>query len=229
MKYIEKDFEFVEIENEGFAGDYIKMPTFVGKLWMKSNVKKLRSMMGGVSKDISTRPIDIEDKNIKGYKNDIRIRVYKPEDDVKRPVMIFIHGGGWFAGSIDAVHDYCKAVSDRADIVVISVDYGLAPENPYPTGLEECYEEIKWSFENKDDLNIDTDNIIVSGDSAGGNYSAILSIMARDRKDFNISKQILLYPATDMKSMEDDNGDKMAKIFSEVVLEWYLKKKVKTT
>lgn len=229
MKYTEKNFDFIEIENEGFAGDYIKMPTFVGKLWMKSNVKKLRSMMGGLSKDISTRPIIVEDKNIKGYKNDIRIRIYRPEEAKKRPVMIFIHGGGWFAGAIDAVHDYCKAISDKADTLIISVDYGLAPENPYPTGVEDCYAAVKWAIENKDELNIDTDNVIVSGDSAGGNYSAVISIMARDRKEFNISKQILLYPATDLQSMEVDNSDKMAKIFSEVILEWYLKKKSKAT
>lgn len=191
--------------------------------------KKLRSMMGGLSKDISTRPIIVEDKNIKGYKNDIRIRIYRPEEAKKRPVMIFIHGGGWFAGSIDAVHDYCKAISDKADTLIISVDYGLAPENPYPTGVEDCYAAVKWAIENKDELNIDTDNVIVSGDSAGGNYSAVISIMARDRKEFNISKQILLYPATDLQSMEVDNSDKMAKIFSEVILEWYLKKKSKAT
>ncbi|MEG1131281.1 MAG: alpha/beta hydrolase [Romboutsia sp.] len=225
MNYTEKDFEFVEIENEGFAGDYIKMPSFVTKLWLKSNVKKMRAMMGGESKDIAQRDIDVKEVNINGYARETRVRVYTPEGKEKRSAMVFFHGGGWFAGSIDAVDDYCRAIADRANCVVINVDYDLAPEYKYPAGLEDCYLAVKWTFENGSCLNIDVDNIIVSGDSAGGNYAAIISIMARERKEFNISKQILIYPATDLTAMDDESMGKQGKAFTDVLLDWYLKDK----
>ncbi|GAG95316.1 unnamed protein product [marine sediment metagenome] len=87
--------------------------------------------------------------------------------------------------------------------MVISVEYHLAPEHPYPEGLEDSYLAIKWAVENKTELNIDENKIIVSGDSAGGNFSAVLAFMAKERKEFNIAKQILIYPATTF----DYNGD----------------------
>ncbi|MGO4495755.1 hypothetical protein AB4114_07580 [Paenibacillus sp. 2RAB27] len=94
MKYMEKDYEFVAIKNESFGG-YIKILAFVTKFWLKRNVKKIRAMMGGESKDISVRKVRTEDRQIKGYKSDFRIRIYTPEGEATRPLMIFIHGGGW--------------------------------------------------------------------------------------------------------------------------------------
>ncbi|MEG0308003.1 MAG: alpha/beta hydrolase [Clostridium sp.] len=226
MKCSEKDYEFVEIDNEAFGG-YIKMPGFVTKFFLKANVKKLRKMMGGESKDISQRTINSEDKNIKGYKSDIRIRIYTPEGNEKRPLMVFFHGGGWIGGSIDAVHHYCMAVADRANAIVISVDYHLAPEAPFPEGLEDCYAAVKWAVNNSEELNIDKDNVSISGDSAGGNYSAVISIMARERKDITIHRQILLYPATDLSDMISDKVGKQERAFGEAMIEMYLKNKVK--
>ncbi|WP_314587840.1 alpha/beta hydrolase [Paenibacillus terrigena] len=223
MNYREREYEFVAIDNESFGG-YIRMPSLVTKFFIKANVKKIRKMMGGVSQDISVRPIYIEDRNIKGYNSDFRIRLYKPEGDAKRPLMVFMHGGGWIGGSIDAVHDYCKAVADQADCVVLSVDYHLAPEAPFPEGLEDSYAAVKWGVEHAEELNIDVDNVIVSGDSAGGNYSAIISILARDRTEFHISRQILLYPATDLSVMASDMTNKSERAFGEAILEMYLKK-----
>ena len=92
--------------------------------------------------------------------------------------------------TIEAVEDYCKGVCDQADCVVISVEYHLAPEHPYPEGLEDSYLAVKWAVENKSELNLDENKIIVSGDSAGGNFSAVLTFMAKERKEFKIAKQI---------------------------------------
>lgn len=228
MKYNEKFYEFVEAE-EGAIGGYVKVPSFVTKLWIKGNVKKIRAAMGGESKDITDGRIGFEDKNIKGYKEDIRVRIYKPEGNEKRPLMVFIHGGGWIGGSIDAVHHYCMAVADRANSVVVSVDYHLAPEARFPTGLEDCYLAVKWAVENSEELNIDTDNVTVSGDSAGGNYSAVISIMARDRKEFKIHRQILIYPATDLTEMMSKETQKQERAFGEAMIEMYLKDKKKAS
>lgn len=228
MKYKENFYEFVEAK-EGAAGGYIKMPALVTKIWVKRNVKKIRESMGGVSRDVTNGRIDFEDRNIKGYEDDIRVRIYKPEGNEKRPLMVFIHGGGWVGGSIDAVHHYCMAVADKANAVVVSADYHLAPEAQFPAGLEDCYGAVKWAVENSEELNIDTNNVTVSGDSAGGNYSAVISIMARDRKEFKIHKQILIYPATDLTGMISKDIPKQERAFGEAMIELYLKDKNKVS
>ena len=154
--------------------------------------------MGGDPRDITTRPIIINNETIQGYKNEMGVRIYSPEGDTIRPLMMFYHGGGWIGGSLKAVEEYCKAVSDQADCVVISVDYHLAPEHPFPEGLEDSYTAIKWAVANRNRLHIDEKRIIVSGDSAGGNFSAVICLMAREKKEFSIWKQILIYPGTDL-------------------------------
>lgn len=206
MEYVEKELPGKQTEEPMDLSKMEKMaklPSFLVKFLLKKNIKNIRAMMGGDSKDITTRSITSEDKIISGYKSDLRIRIYKPEENVKRSLMVFFHGGGWIGGSLEAVEDYCKGVCDQADCVVISVEYHLAPEHPYPEGVEDSYLAVKWAVENKSELNIDENKIIVSGDSAGGNFSAVLTLMANDRKEFNIAKQILIYPATTF----DNNGE----------------------
>jgi acetyl esterase len=191
-----------------------KMPGFLLKWFFKKNIEKIRASMGGTPRDITTRTISIENKIIQGYKNDLGIRIYTPEGESIRPLMMFYHGGGWIGGSLKAVEEYCKAVSDQADCVVISVDYHLAPEHPFPEGLEDSYLAIKWAVTNQKLLHIDSTHVIVSGDSSGGNFSAILCMLARERKEFSIRKQILIYPATDLVIKGDSStaGDMPAKI-----------------
>jgi acetyl esterase/lipase len=174
------------------------LPGFLVKWLFKKNIESIRASMGGDQRDITTRPIIINNETIQGFKNELGIRIYSPEGDSTRPLMMFYHGGGWIGGSLKAVEEYCKGVCDQADCVVISVDYHLAPEHPFPEGLEDSYKAIKWAVANRNRLNIDDKRIIVSGDSAGGNFSAVICLMARERKDFSIWKQILIYPGTDL-------------------------------
>jgi len=233
MEYVEKDLLGKQMEEPMDFSKLEKMakfPSFLVKFLLKANIKKIRAMMGGDSKDITTRTIISEDKMISGYKNDLRIRIYKPEENVKRPLMVFFHGGGWIGGSLEAVEDYCKGVCDQADCVVISVEYHLAPEHPYPEGLEDSYLAVKWTVENKSELNIDENKIIVSGDSAGGNFSAVLTFMAKDRKEFKIAKQILIYPSTNLDTNVDTDENSpfsagMEKVMR-VMISLYFKGKV---
>lgn len=220
MEYIEKDFP-LEAQQAKKMGGYIKMPAALTKMWVKKNVGMVRAMMGGKSRDITSRPITVEDRMIRGYARDIRIRVYSPEGNKKRPLMVFCHGGGWVGGSVEAVEDYCKAVADRGDCVVLSVDYHLAPEGPFPEGVEDAYKALQWGVSRARELNIDEERVSVSGDSAGGNFAAVLSLMARERGDVRIDKQILVYPATDLTNMAA-GPDKTQNAFSEAMLELYL-------
>lgn len=127
---------------------------------------------------------------------EIMLRVYRPEGNGPFPVMVFYHGGGWVMNNLD-IYDYVMRYFARfGSVVVVSVDYRLAPENKFPTGLEDCYAATVWAWENAKDFGGDVSSFSVCGDSAGGNMAAAVSIMARDRKGPKISKQILIYPAT---------------------------------
>ena len=171
-----------------------KLPSFLVNWIVKLNYKKMRAGMGGNSKDISKQPIKVSNQKIKGFKDLINVRIYSPKTDDIKPVHVFFHGGGFFGGSLDAVDDYCKAVSDQGNCVVVSVDYHLAPEHKYPEGIEDAYAAILWIINHKKSLKVNINKLSVSGDSAGGNIAAVMTLMAKDRKAFKIDKQVLIYP-----------------------------------
>ena len=237
MEYVEKELAGKPVDPEamdltGMVKKMAKIPRFLLKILLKKNIKKIREAMGGDSRDITTRPIITKDEYIPGYKSQVRIQIYSPETTQVRPLLVFFHGGGWIGGSLPAVEDYCKGVSDQADCVVISVDYHLAPEYPFPEGLEDSYAAIKWAVVNKDELNINLDQIVVAGDSAGGNFAAVICLMARERNEFSIAKQILIYTATNLvdQMIPDDAQDSpfppgMMKV-SAVMVDLYFKGKV---
>ncbi|MHA1672389.1 MAG: alpha/beta hydrolase [Promethearchaeota archaeon] len=211
MEYVEKELAGKPPAKGGeemmaMMGKMAKMPGFLIKMIFKKNINSIRASMGGDPRDITTRKINIENKMIPGYQSEIGIRIYSPEGDAVRPLMMFYHGGGWIGGSLKAVEEYCKGVSDQADCVVISVDYHLAPEHPFPEGLEDSYAAIKWAVANSENLKIDTNRISLSGDSSGGNFSAIISHLSQERKDFSIQKQILIYTVTDLVPKEGAKG-----------------------
>lgn len=112
------------------------------------------------------------------------------------PVLLFIHGGGWVTESVDNYERVCARMADATNHIVVSIEYRLAPEYPFPTGLEDCYAVAKAIFTNRFILNVDPEQITVIGDSAGGNMTAALGLLARDRGEFMPRKQVLIYPAT---------------------------------
>lgn len=127
---------------------------------------------------------------------EIPVRAFFPEEADYSKVLIFFHGGGWVTGNIETYTNICANMASETNSLVISVDYRLAPENPFPAGVEDCYHATKEIFQNLDLLNLKSKDIILIGDSAGGNLSAVVSLMARDRGEFMPKKQILIYPAT---------------------------------
>ncbi|SHK21948.1 alpha/beta hydrolase [Hespellia stercorisuis] len=112
------------------------------------------------------------------------------------PVLLFIHGGGWVTESVDNYQRICARMANATNHVVVSVEYRLAPEFPFPAGLEDCYAVAKALFTDEFFLNVEPEDITIMGDSAGGNLTAALSLMARDRGEFMPKRQILIYPAT---------------------------------
>lgn len=111
-------------------------------------------------------------------------------------VLLFIHGGGWVTEHIDNYMRVCARMADATARIVVAVEYRLAPEHPFPAGLEDCYAVAKALYEGKIIEGIPKEQICLIGDSAGGNLTAALSLMAKDKKEFMPKRQILLYPAT---------------------------------
>lgn len=134
------------------------------------------------------------------------VLVYRrPEEKAARPCIVFIHGGAFTGGSTGQVNYFCKLLAEMHDAVVVNVDYRLAPENPYPAGVDDCWAAVRWVCANAARLGIDPGKIVVSGDSAGGNMSAACAQRDRDEGTGCIAAQVLLYPAVLVGKAETDD------------------------
>jgi acetyl esterase len=112
--------------------------------------------------------------------------------------VVNFHGGGWVLGSLDMADWLCSNVAAQVGAVVVSVDYRLAPGHPWPAGAEDCYAALVDVVARAAEFGADPERLAVMGDSAGGNLSAVVALMARDRSGPSIAFQGLLYPATDL-------------------------------
>ena len=142
----------------------------------------------------------VEDLSIPGPGGEIPIRIYTPEAEGPYPLFVYCHGGGFVRGSIEEFDHFCRWLTCKTKTKVISVGYRLAPEHPFPAGAEDCYAAACWAAEHALEQNGKRDQLIVGGESAGGNLAAVVAQIARDRGTPAISKQVLLYPVTDFYS-----------------------------
>lgn len=127
---------------------------------------------------------------------DIPVRLFAPKIQTMHTLLLFFHGGGWVCGNIDSYDKTCSRMAHLTGCMVVSVDYRLAPEHKFPQGLEDCYAVAREIYLDADLFNIPPQDIVLIGDSAGGNLAAAVSLMARDRGEFAVARQILIYPAT---------------------------------
>lgn len=128
--------------------------------------------------------------------HDVPVRIFTPPGGENSSVIIFFHGGGWVAGSIDSYDGVCSDMASMTGRTVISADYRLAPEHRFPAGLEDCYAVTREVILNSGLSDTSLSKITLLGDSAGGNLAAAVSLMARDRGEFLPARQILIYPST---------------------------------
>ncbi|UMB67657.1 alpha/beta hydrolase [Mycobacterium paraterrae] len=139
----------------------------------------------------------IEDRTV--GQGDVPVRIYWPpgssvEEHGKLPIVVFYHGGGFALGDLDTHDPVARAHAVGADAIVVSVDYRLAPEHPFPAGLDDCWAALQWVAEHAAELGGDPDRIAVAGDSAGGNLAAVVAQRARDEGGPALVFQLLWYP-----------------------------------
>lgn len=128
----------------------------------------------------------------------ITIRLYLPEHAENLPVIIYYHGGGWVFGDLESADAGCRILADKAHAIVVSVNYRLAPEHPFPTPLHDAYDSLLWVFDNIASFGGDKSRLTVAGDSAGGNLATVVSYLAATYNGPTITAQALIYPVVNL-------------------------------
>ena len=139
----------------------------------------------------------VENLRLPGPDGEIPVRLYRPESKSALPALVYFHGGGFVLCNLESHDGVCRSLANAAGCAVVSVDYRLAPEHPFPAAPEDCYAVTRFVAERGRELGIDAARIAVGGDSAGGNLTAVVSQMARDRRGPRLRFQLLVYPVTD--------------------------------
>jgi acetyl esterase/lipase len=166
-----------------------------------SALPALREAMANVSRPPlpPTRTVH-QDHTVAGRDGqpDVTVRVYHcPDTPSPAPVVYWIHGGGYMFGSALTDDARLNRWAEELGCVVVSVEYRLAPEDPYPAPLEDCYTGLLWTFARASDLGIDPSRVVIAGASAGGGLAAGLALLARDRGEVPVAYQLLIYPMID--------------------------------
>jgi len=139
----------------------------------------------------------ILDHTIVSESRSIPIRIYTPAGPSPRPVILYFHGGGFVKGSLKACDAFCRRLTVTTECLVISVGYRLAPEHPFPAALNDAYDATVWAAGHAQEFGGDPNRLIVSGESAGGNLAAVVSLLARDRPGPRLLVTVLLQPVVD--------------------------------
>ena len=140
--------------------------------------------------------VQVEERTIPAGGHSIAARVYRPADaSGTLPVVVFFHGGGFVVCTLDTHDPYCRALATEAGMMVVSVDYRLAPENKFPAAVEDCAAATDWVLEHVAELGADSRQVFVGGDSAGATLATVVALQLRDRGEAGrLAGQILLYP-----------------------------------
>ncbi len=145
----------------------------------------------------------VEDLTLELASGPLGARLYRPEGEGPRPTLVFFHGGGFVIGDLDTHDGQCRWIAREADVVVLSVDYRLAPEAPFPAAVDDCLGATLWAVEHVAELGGDPARVAVGGDSAGGNLAAVVAQQLREAGGPALAAQLLVYPGTDFV---DDGG-----------------------
>jgi len=164
----------------------------------RDNVVAFRETWSARPKEPVSTPVSIEEKVISAKNSsqpDVRVLIYRKPSSQVHAGLLWIHGGGYIVGS--AEDNRALTIAEQLDCTVFSVDYRLAPENPFPAGLEDCHQALLWIYKHAGELGIDARRVSIGGASAGGGLAAALALLNRDQGGPEVVMQLLLYPMID--------------------------------
>ena len=140
--------------------------------------------------------LKVEDINIPGPAGNIAARLYIPRTGVPMPALVYYHGGGFVTGDLDFFDASCRALANRAECLVVSVAYRLAPEDPYPAAVDDAWAALQWIADHASEVGVDRKRLAVGGDSAGGSLAAWVAQKAK-QQGLPLCLQVLFYPSLD--------------------------------
>lgn len=167
----------------------------------------------------------VESIAVPGPGGDIPARLYKPltlrQSGGLSPCLVFFHGGGWVIGNLDSHDGVCRTIANEGQLIVISIDYRLAPEHKFPAAVDDAIAATEWISKNARQLGVDAAQLFVGGDSAGGNLAAVVAIHARDAGP-RLAGQVLIYPATDFAMTHPSHSEpETDALLTHSVIRWF--------
>ncbi len=173
-----------------------------------------------------TAPKDVvaRDLNVGGAAGELPARLYTPPGAAETtPGLVYFHGGGFVIGDLDTHDGLCRRLAARAGVRVLSVDYRLAPENPYPASHDDALAATKWAFDHAAEIGFDPKRIAIGGDSAGGNLAAVISHDLNGDPTYRLAFQLLLYPALSMEGKTQSRQDLDGPLLTKEAMAWFEK------
>jgi acetyl esterase len=164
----------------------------------------------------------VRDRTVPGPAGPVPVRVYQPEGYGPHGVLVYLHGGGYVICDLDTHDALCRQLCNRGRCVVVSVDYRLAPEHPFPAGVEDAIAVTQWVQDNAAEVNGDRARVAVGGDSAGGNFAAVVALANLADRRPRLAFQLLIYPSTDRRggyASLVENGD--GYLLSTAARDWF--------
>lgn len=173
--------------------------------------------MGGDPPDVG----EVREITIPGTASGVSARLYRPASDALLPVFVWVHGGGWVYGTVELNDTFCRTMANKVEAVVLSVDYRLAPEHPYPAPLDDVVTVVRWAQQHGAEIGGDPTRVAVGGESAGGNLAAGAALRLRDCGAPPLSLQVLIYATLDSamtSASYQEHGE--GKFLTKSVLAW---------
>ncbi len=188
-----------------FPGGFNAIPDIVER---REAVDRMLAALNAASPPSQT--VSVEDRKVPGHEGDpdISVRIFRPNSSsTDLPGIYFIHGGGMILGNVDGESAVCTRLCAELGAVVVSVEYRLAPEHPYPAPVDDCYAGLVWTAEHGAELGIDPSRLAIFGMSAGGGLALAMSLLARDRRGPSICFQMPIYPMIDDRNMTQSSRE----------------------
>ncbi|MFD1990307.1 alpha/beta hydrolase [Paenibacillus nicotianae] len=186
---------YLEPAAQKFADDNSK-PPFLSDLGPEKGRETVDEVQSG---EVYKPEVDIEELSIAGGPSgEVSVRILRPKNAPETlPVLVYIHGAGWVFGNAHTHDRLSRELATGAEVAVVFVNYSLSPEHKYPTAIEEIYAVVEWIAKEGSTKGLDASKLYVGGDSVGGNMTAAITLMSKERSGPTIQKQLLFYPVTD--------------------------------